>query len=261
VERLWAKQESADNEQRVRQVAIVDCPSCHKSINVPAHKLGRWIACPVCKMEFAALANEPEPVEDADSLSASHEDTPNPQKSLARFLIPAGLIVAVFALGGVVFALAKKSAGKNRAGQETVTTVSRDAMPPVQPGINQDGGLDLSALQGGGGIGSILGIGSTIQSFIYWTTILSVVFLVSSVGMLIWVARDSRSRGMESVASWITPILLTNIVAFLVYLMSRPQGKLTSCRHCQHRCLENAGVCPHCRRKKPVRKSRTNLAD
>ena len=79
--------------------------------------------------------------------------------------------------------------------------------------------------------------------------------------MLVWVARDSRNRGLESVASWITPILLTNILAFLVYLLSRPKGKLVHCRHCNNRCLENAATCPHCRRSKPVRKSRRKLED
>ncbi len=241
-------------------MAIVDCPSCRKSINVPAHKLGRWIACPVCKMEFAALADAPDLEDDSESLSSGKDAVPVPRKSLARILIPAGLLLAVFAVGGMVFALARNSARSGGAGQD-LPTVSRDAMPPVKPGINLDGGLDLSALQGNGGIDSILGIGSSIKSFIYWTTVLSIVFLVTSIAMLVWVARDSRSRGMESVASWITPILLTNIVAFLVYLMSRPQGKLTRCRHCQNRCLENAGICPHCRRKKPVRKPRASHDD
>jgi hypothetical protein len=246
-------------------VAIVDCPSCHKAINVPAHKLGRWIACPICKMEFAALqedAGREEPESAADDFD--YEDSRPRRLPSARLLIPLGLLLFVFLVGGIVYGIAKSSSTTRAGSEPAVTTAPRSPMPPVGTGQSLDGlgGLDLSALQGGGGgVSSLLGIGSSIQSFLYWTTIFSIVFLVSSVGMLIWVARDSRNRGLESVASWITPILLTNIVAFLVYFMSRPQGKLVSCRYCHQRCLENAGTCPHCRRKKPVRKARTNLDD
>src|SRR5262249_1954925 len=119
----------------------------------------------------------------------------------------------------------------------------------------------FSLQQGQGALGPLSGITSTIQSFLYWTTVLSIIFVITSVGMLVWVARDSRNRGLESVASWITPILLTNILAFLLDLLSRPKGKLVHCRHCNNRCLENAATCPHCRRSKPVKKSRRKFED
>ena len=215
-------------------------------------------------MEFAALAEDADREEEESVISESQYEDARPRRlPSARLMIPLGLLLFVFLVGGIVYAVASRSSKTRTGNEQSVTTVPRDAMPPVGQGLNlEGGGLDLSALQGGGGgIGSLLGIGSTIQSFLYWTTIFSIGFLVSSVGMLIWVARDSRNRGMETVASWITPILLTNIVAFLVYFLSRPQGKLVNCRHCQHRCLENASTCPHCRRKKPVRKTRPSLGD
>ncbi|CAN5302220.1 hypothetical protein BH10PLA2_BH10PLA2_34950 [soil metagenome] len=247
-------------------MAIVDCPGCHKAINVPANKLGRWIACPVCKMEFAALVEDAEQEEAEPEADDAYQEAARPRRlPSARVLLPLGLLLFVFLVGGIVYAVARNSGKKSRGDEQTVTATPRSSMPPVGQGQNLDGlgGLEQLLQQGGGGggIGSLLGMGSSIQSFVYWTTIFSIGFLISSIGMLIWVARDSRNRGLESVASWITPILLTNIVAFLVYFMSRPQGKLVSCRHCQQRCLENASTCPHCRRKKPVRKARTNLDD
>ena len=133
-------------------------------------------------------------------------------------------------------------------------------MPPIVKRTDLDSAFDLSSLQQGN-LESMLGIGSAIKSFLWWTTVISIVFLLSSVAMLIWMAKDSRNRGMESVASWITPILLTNILAFTVYFFSRPKGQLVNCRHCGNRCLENALNCPHCRQPKPTRKKRLSSDD
>jgi hypothetical protein len=211
-------------------------------------------------MEFAALTEEA----DAEVEPSSHaplEEYPR-QRNLpsARIVIPVSLVLFVLLIGGIVYATARHSA-RLAPGEGAAVSVAPGSMPPIDKRNNQDGGFDIFSMQQPGGADSILGIGSTIQSIIYWTTVLSIVFVISSIGMLVWVARDSRNRGMESVASWITPILLTSIVAFLVYLLARPQGKLVRCRHCNNRCLENAATCPHCRRPKPVRKTRRKFED
>jgi hypothetical protein len=239
-------------------VAIIACPRCQKEINVPEKKLGRWIVCPVCTMEFAALADASKQEDESEEIVEREEEVPRRRSIFAsRWTIPVGLLILVAIVGISAYAIARH-ASKNSTAASSVT-ISHEAMPPLGGQANDDSPFAiLSQLQqGSGGAESILGIGSTIKSFIYWTTVISVVFLVSSIGMLIWMARDSRNRGMESVATWIMPILLTNILAFLVYWFSRPKGQLANCRHCNNRCLENALTCPHCRRPKPTRKKRS----
>lgn len=242
-------------------MAIIACPSCHKAINVPENKLGRWICCPNCKMEFAALSDKPDAENLTDEIEEEHETPGLRPVSAMRFIIPLGLLLLVALVGISVYAFAAKgTTAKGGVRGQPGVTVSTEAMPPVDRHANADSPFGIPGLQQGP-LDSVLGIGSSIKSFLWWTTILSIIFLVSSVGMLIWMARDSRNRGMESVASWITPVLLTNILAFLVYLLSRPKGQLVSCRHCNNRCLENALNCPHCRRTKPTRKKRPRFDD
>jgi uncharacterized protein YbaR (Trm112 family) len=243
-------------------VAIIACPSCHKAINVPETKLGRWISCPNCKMEFAALSDKPDPEELPDEIVEQHETSGLRPVSAKQFVIPLGLLLLVALVGFAVYAFAaKRSSMKVSTRGQPGAAVSSEAMPPVERHTNADSPFGgIPGLQQGP-LDSVMGIGSSIKSFLWWTTVLSILFLLSSVGMLIWMARDSRNRGMESVASWITPVLLTNLLAFLVYLLARPRGQLVNCRHCNNRCLENALNCPHCRRTKPTRKKRPRLDD
>lgn len=246
---------------RVSGVTIIACPSCHKAINVPENKLGRWISCPNCKMEFAALSDNPDPEELTDEIAEQHE-TPSPGRvSAKQLVIPLGLLLLVALTGVAVYTFAaKRSPAKVSMRGQPGAASSSEAMPPVDRHTNADSPFGIPGLQQGP-LDSVMGIGSSIKSFLWWTTVLTILFLLSSVGMLIWMARDSRNRGMESLASWITPVLLTNALAFLVYLLSRPKGQLVSCRHCNNRCLENALNCPHCRRTKPTRKKRYRLDD
>ncbi len=237
-------------------MAIIDCP-VSQVIDVPEKKLGRWIACPVCKMEFAAIADEPERNDDEseDIIEREEEKPQRPSIFASRWAIPLGLLLLVGIVGVSLMrspSMLRRTPRQRRA--------QRFRMRPCRLSKNPRMKIRLSpfslSLQQGGGTDSILGIGSTIKSFLYWTTVISVVFLASSIVMLIWMAKDSRTWGMESIATWIMPILLTNILAFLVYFFSRPKGQLANCRHCNNRCLENALTCPHCRRPKPTRKNR-----
>jgi hypothetical protein len=238
-------------------VATIACPSCGKAIDVPQKKLGRWIACPVCNMEFAALADEADRNEKHEPVDEP-EDPPTESSSHAsRLVLPLALLLVVALAGLLAYAAARHSSKK--AVNQPVETVPADRMPKLENRTNEDP-FGLGSLQGGS-LDSVMGIGSSIQSFFWWTTVLSVVFLITSVAMLIWMAKDSRNRGMEGIASWIMPILFFNILAFLVYFFSRPQGKLVNCRFCANRCLDNAMSCPHCRRNNPTRKKKPRFDD
>jgi hypothetical protein len=211
-------------------------------------------------MEFAALAEREEAEEEPAEVAAQVEPTEGHRALAWRVLIPIGLLLLVGLTGILVYASARNhSKGAGGKGQAAVTT-SAESMPRLDRHTQTESLTGIPGLQQGP-LDSITGIGSSIRSFIWWTTVLSMVFLISSVGMLIWMARDSRNRGVESVASWITPVLLTNILAFGVYMVSRPKGQLVHCRHCNNKCLENAQSCPHCRRTKPTRKKRPRYDD
>jgi Phospholipase_D-nuclease N-terminal len=218
-------------------------------MNVPQAKLGRWIACSKCGMEFAALAEEPDqeenqsvPVDD-DKSNESGRRTPMLGWALAGSLCLVALVVSLIA-----FAASRQSSAGPGDQARRPTTVPSSQMPPVGHSA-ESSPLDL--LGQGNPISS--GI-SAIQDMIWWTKVLTIPYLISAVLMLLWMAKDSRNRGMESIASWITAILFFHVLGFLVYLIARPKGRLAACRHCRNRCLEFALCCPHCKRKLPLKK-------
>lgn len=67
-----------------------------------------------------------------------------------------------------------------------------------------------------------------------------------NIAMLVWVARDARSRGLDP-GMWIVLVLLTSFIGLIIYLSARPQGNLVACRHCGNRRLEVGAFCPACR--------------
>ena len=238
-------------------MATIACPACGEAIDVPQKKLGGWIACPVCNMEFAALADKPEQEEKLEANDEPEESSAGGSLFASRLVLPLGLLLVVALVGVAAYAAARHSSKK--VANQPVETVPADRMPKLGNRTNEDP-LGLGSLQSGS-LDSVMGIGSSIQNFLWWTTVLSVVLLITSVAMLIWMAKDSRNRGMEGIASWIMPILFLNVLAFLVYFFSRPRGKLVNCRFCANRCLDNALSCPHCRRTNPTRKKKRKFDD
>lgn len=73
-----------------------------------------------------------------------------------------------------------------------------------------------------------------------------ILILIVQVILLVWVARDSKARGMDNAVMWIILVFVLPIVGFAVYLFSRPKGNLTKCPTCSNKRLEVAAKCPHC---------------
>lgn len=73
-----------------------------------------------------------------------------------------------------------------------------------------------------------------------------ILVLIVQVILLVWVARDSKARGMDNAVMWIILVFVVPIVGFVVYLFSRPKGNLTKCPSCSNKRLEVAAKCPHC---------------
>jgi hypothetical protein len=73
----------------------------------------------------------------------------------------------------------------------------------------------------------------------------AVLGLAINIGILFWVAKDAKSRGMDG-AMWIFLILFTGILGLAIYLFARPQGSLVQCGNCGNNRLEASVKCPHC---------------
>src|ERR1700683_3887799 len=73
-----------------------------------------------------------------------------------------------------------------------------------------------------------------------------VIFFVLNIALLVWVARDAKSRGMDSSVLWMVLVMFTNVVGLIIYIFSRPQGNLVRCASCGNNRLQASAKCPHC---------------
>ena len=76
--------------------------------------------------------------------------------------------------------------------------------------------------------------------------IIPILFFALNIALLVWVARDAKSRGMDSAVLWMILVMFTSVIGLLIYLFSRPQGDLMQCPHCNNGRLKASAKCPHC---------------
>ncbi len=67
-----------------------------------------------------------------------------------------------------------------------------------------------------------------------------------NIALLVWVARDAKSRGMDSSVLWMILVMFTSVIGLLIYMFSRPQGVVMRCAHCGNNRLQASAKCPHC---------------
>ncbi len=72
------------------------------------------------------------------------------------------------------------------------------------------------------------------------------VIVVLNIALLIWVARDAKSRNMDSAVIWMILVMFTSLIGLVIYIFSRPQGKLMRCDQCGNSRLQASRKCPHC---------------
>ena len=70
--------------------------------------------------------------------------------------------------------------------------------------------------------------------------------VVLNIALLIWVARDAKSRGMDSAVLWMILVMFTSVIGLIIYISSRPQGNLVRCASCANNRLQVSARCPHC---------------
>jgi di/tricarboxylate transporter len=110
---------------------------------------------------------------------------------------------------------------------------------PFQPGRpGQPTGGDQAAGCAACGFSAVIlivGLGISVAAFVAW------------IFVAIWASKDAKSRGMDNSGMWVVLILFTGMIGLIIYLVSRPQGDLKTCRECGNKRLREAGRCPHCR--------------
>ena len=73
-----------------------------------------------------------------------------------------------------------------------------------------------------------------------------VAFFALGIYLLVWVAKDAKSRGVDNPVVWMVLVLVTGVIGFVIYLAVRPSGNLIQCMHCPNKKLPYTKVCPHC---------------
>jgi len=73
-----------------------------------------------------------------------------------------------------------------------------------------------------------------------------VAYFALAIALLVWVARDAKSRGMDSAVVWMILVMFIPVVGLIIYIFSRPQGNLVRCANCGNNRLQASAKCPHC---------------
>ena len=76
--------------------------------------------------------------------------------------------------------------------------------------------------------------------------LIPVIVLALNIALLVWVARDAKSRGMDSAVLWMVLVMFTSVIGLIIYIFSRPQGNLVKCPSCNNNRLQASAKCPHC---------------
>ncbi len=76
--------------------------------------------------------------------------------------------------------------------------------------------------------------------------LIPIVYFALNVALLVWVARDAKSRGMDSAVLWMALVMFTSVIGLIIYIFSRPQGILMQCPSCGNNRLQVSAKCPHC---------------
>ena len=76
--------------------------------------------------------------------------------------------------------------------------------------------------------------------------LIPIAIIALNIALLVWVARDAKSRGMDNAVLWMLLVFFTSVLGLVIYLFSRPQGELVQCPHCNNRRLKVSATCPHC---------------
>ena len=70
--------------------------------------------------------------------------------------------------------------------------------------------------------------------------------IVLNIILLVWVAKDAKSRGMDNPILWMILVFFTGLLGLIIYLLARTGGEMTKCQNCNNKRLIALAKCPHC---------------
>ena len=73
-----------------------------------------------------------------------------------------------------------------------------------------------------------------------------IVFIAVNIAMIVWVAKDSKARGMDNSIVWMLLVLFTSVIGLIIYILTRPKGDKVACSNCGNMRLASLTKCPHC---------------
>ena len=76
--------------------------------------------------------------------------------------------------------------------------------------------------------------------------VMIVAVIALHIAILVWVAKDAKSRGMDNAVLWMILVMVIGVIGLVIYLLARPQGNLTPCPNCHNNRLQVSVRCPHC---------------
>ena len=76
--------------------------------------------------------------------------------------------------------------------------------------------------------------------------LIPIIILALNIALLVWVARDSKARGMDNSVVWVILVLFTSVIGLIIYLFTRPPGQLVPCPSCGNKRMDTSPKCPHC---------------
>lgn len=106
------------------------------------------------------------------------------------------------------------------------------AAPPYSPQMSEPGQLCCSC--------------GTCGLFVGLLVAIPLLLIALNAGLAVWVARDAGARSVEHRRTWIILILVSGPFGWLVFLLTRPRGRLVTCPGCEKKRLEASARCPHC---------------
>jgi len=69
--------------------------------------------------------------------------------------------------------------------------------------------------------------------------------LVINIVLFVWVSRDAKARGVNSIG-WMVIVFFLGVIGLIIYFFSRPTGVVEECPHCNNKRLKAMVKCPHC---------------
>jgi len=119
---------------------------------------------------------------------------------------------------------------------------ARPLAPRVPLAVIAAAGFQRDNQDAAAGAACCAGFGGLMVFFI----VFFVGLIVLSICLLIWVAKDAKSRGVDNPVIWMILVFCTGLLGLIIYLATRPGGNLVKCEHCPNKKLQYSVICPHC---------------